>query len=110
VFYFCSYYLEKYRPDQVGLESLFYAKNVKSALILGHARGVILLALAQSQIEVTSYPPALVKRSIVGSGRAAKGQVSKVVQAILGMPAQPAEDEGDALAVAICHLNAVRIG
>ncbi len=96
-------------PQEAAVENIFFAKNAMSALKLGHARGAILLALAQNGIEVTSYAPALIKRSIVGSGRAAKSQIGKVVRTILKMPHTPGEDEGDALAVAICHLNASRL-
>jgi len=95
-------------PDEGAVESLFFAKNAASALKLGHARGVILLCLKQRHLPVASYAPALVKRSIVGGGRAAKGQMQKVVQAILGLKTPLEEDEADALAIAICHLNAPR--
>jgi len=95
-------------PDEAAVEDLFISKNAMSALKLGHARGVALLVLARRGLPVSAYPPALVKRSVVGRGRAAKGQVRLVVQAILGMSAAPGEDEADALAIAICHLNASR--
>jgi len=93
------------RPDEAAVESLFFSRNAMSALKLGHARGVILLTLARRSIPISSYAPALVKRSIVGHGRAAKGQVQQVVKAILGLAEVPQEDEADALALAICHLN-----
>jgi len=93
-------------PDEAAVESLFFSKNAMSALKLGHARGVIVLTLKSRGLPVASYPPALVKRSIVGQGRAQKGQVQKVVKAILGLEETPEEDEADALAIAICHLNA----
>ena len=98
--------LTTWGPDEAAVESLFFSKNAMSALKLGHARGVIVLALRRRGIPVASYPPALVKRSIVGGGRAAKGQVQRVVQMILKLPELPAEDEADALAVALCHANA----
>lgn len=96
-------------PDEAAVEDLFFAKNAMSALKLGHARGVVLLTLARRGLPITSYAPALVKRSIVGRGQASKGQVQKVVQAILGLAELPGEDEADALAIAVCHLNAPRI-
>lgn len=96
-------------PDEAAVEDLFFAKNAMSALKLGHARGVVLLTLARRGLPIASYAPALVKRSIVGRGRATKGQMQKVVQAILGLAELPGEDEADALAVAVCHLNAPRI-
>ena len=93
-------------PDAAAVESLFFSKNALSALKLGHARGVIILTLKRRGVPVASYAPALVKRSVVGQGRAQKGQVQKVVQAMLGLSEVPQEDEADALALAICHLNA----
>ncbi len=96
-------------PDEAAVEDLFFSKNAMSALKLGHARGVVLLVLARRGLPVASYSPALVKRSVVGTGRAAKGQVQLVVRAILGLEATPGEDEADALAIAICHLNASRL-
>ena len=100
--------LTAHGPEEAAVESLFFSKNAMSALKLGHARGVILLTLRRRGIPVASYAPALVKRSIVGGGRAAKGQVQRVVQAILKLPEPPQEDEADALAIALCHLNAPR--
>lgn len=95
-----------YAPTGAAVEDVFFAKNARSALKLGHARGAILLTLAKRNLEVASYPPALVKRAIVGAGRAEKDQVRKVVQAILSLSKLPGQDEADALAVAICHANA----
>jgi len=97
-----------YGPDEAAVEDLFFSKNAMSALKLGHARGVVLLTLARRGLPVTSLAPALVKRSIVGKGRATKGQVQQVVKAILGLEDLPGEDEADALAIAICHLNTPR--
>jgi crossover junction endodeoxyribonuclease RuvC len=96
-------------PDEAAVEDLFFSKNAMSALKLGHARGVVLLVLARRGLPVASYSPALVKRAVVGTGRAAKGQVQLVVRAILGLEQTPAADEADALAIAICHLNAARL-
>ncbi|MCP4676076.1 MAG: crossover junction endodeoxyribonuclease RuvC [Deltaproteobacteria bacterium] len=96
-------------PEEAAVEDIFFSKNARSALKLGQVRGVILLTLTRREIPITSYAPALVKRAVVGSGRAAKEQVGRVVQAILGLDELPGEDEGDALAIAICHLNAPRI-
>ena len=93
-------------PDEAAVESLFFAKNASSALKLGHARGVIILGLKQRGLPIFSYPPALVKRSIVGGGRATKDQMQREMQSILGIRTPLAEDEADALAVAVCHLNA----
>lgn len=96
-------------PEISAVEDVFFSKNAASALKLGQVRGVILVTLAERDIPIHSFPPALVKRSVVGSGRAAKSQVQQVVRAILGLGSVPAEDEADALAIAICAANASRI-
>ncbi len=98
--------LTTYGPDQAAVEDIFFSKNARSALKLGQVRGVILVTISRRDLPVSSYSPAFIKRQVVGSGRAAKNQVQRVVQAILCMAESPQEDEGDALAVAICHLNA----
>jgi crossover junction endodeoxyribonuclease RuvC len=96
-------------PEQAAVEDLFFAKNANSALKLGHARGVILLCLKQSGIKIETYPPTMVKRAIVGKGRAAKNQIQMVVQSIIGSSTALLEDEADAIALAICHSNAVNL-
>jgi crossover junction endodeoxyribonuclease RuvC len=98
-----------YGPDISAVEDIFVGKNVKSTIKLGQARGAILVTLAKLDLPVTSFPPALIKRSVVGSGRAAKAQIQQVVMAILGMSEKPQEDEADGLAVAICLLNSPSI-
>ncbi len=100
--------LDRYRPDAVAVEDVFYHQNARSALLLGHVRGVALLAACQVGVAVHSYPPARVKKVIATSGRAAKAQVGQMVRAILGLSEAVPVDAADALAVAICHLNAVR--
>jgi crossover junction endodeoxyribonuclease RuvC len=94
-------------PDEAAVESLFFSKNANSALKLGHARGVILLSLKQHNLSIASYPPTAVKKSIIGAGRAEKTQIQKVLGLILKIEKPLQEDEADALAVAICHANAV---
>ncbi|MDH4120125.1 MAG: crossover junction endodeoxyribonuclease RuvC [Deltaproteobacteria bacterium] len=89
------------------VEAIFHAKNSRSALVLGHARGVALLAAAQAGAQVHEYSPALVKQAVTGSGRADKDQVGRMVRALLGLPQPPAEDEADALAVALTHAAAL---
>ncbi|MCP4196868.1 MAG: crossover junction endodeoxyribonuclease RuvC [Proteobacteria bacterium] len=101
--------LTTYGPDEAAIEDVFFANNAKSALKLGQARGAIMLTVARRGIPVMSYTPTFVKRAVVGFGRAAKNQVGQVVQAILGLDQLPEEDEGDALALAICHVNAPRL-
>ena len=94
------------RPDSVAIESLFHAVNVRSALKLGHARGVAMLAAVQAGLPVMEYTPAEIKRAVVGYGRAEKHQVQHMVKLILGLPAVPSpHDAADALAVAICHVH-----
>lgn len=98
--------LAECRPDCVAVENIFYAKNVRSALKLGHARGVALLAASEAGLVVAEYAPAEIKRAIVGYGRAEKPQVGHMVKLLLGLDAAPApHDVADALAVAICHLH-----
>jgi crossover junction endodeoxyribonuclease RuvC len=98
--------LAECRPDAVAVESVFHAVHARSALQLGHARGVALLAASQAGLAVTEYPPAEVKRAVVGYGRAEKHQVQHMVALLLGL-AEPPEpfDASDALAVAICHVH-----
>ena len=93
-------------PDAVAIESVFYAVNARSALKLGHARGVAVLAAAQAGLPVVEYSPTEIKRAVVGYGRAEKPQVQQMVKLLLGLPAVPApHDAADALAVAICHVH-----
>jgi crossover junction endodeoxyribonuclease RuvC len=98
--------LARHRPDCVAVENIFYARNVRSALKLGHARGVALLAAAEAGLSVVEYAPAEIKRAVVGYGRAEKSQIQKMVRLLLGLDALPApHDAADALAVAICHMH-----
>lgn len=98
--------LGRLRPDRVVLESLFHHKNARSALVLGHARGVALLAAGQCGARVGELSPAEIKRGITGSGRADKHQVQQMVRAILGLDEAPAADAADALAAAIAGAHA----
>jgi crossover junction endodeoxyribonuclease RuvC len=92
------------RPDCVAIENLFHAANAKSALKLGHARGVAMLAAVEAGLPVAEYSPAEIKRAVVGYGRAEKHQVQQMVKLILGLAVLPSpHDAADALAVAICH-------
>jgi len=90
-------------PESAALESIFSAKNARSALVLGHARGVALAACGTAGLGPAEYTPAQVKVAVTGYGRADKTQVIAMVQRLLGLVAPPASDEADALAVAICH-------
>lgn len=95
--------VEEYKPESCGVEEVFFSANVKSALTLGHARGVALLAAAQAGIPVLAYPPTVVKQAVVGFGRAEKEQVARMVSILLGIPAIEEVDASDALAIAITH-------
>jgi crossover junction endodeoxyribonuclease RuvC len=93
-------------PEQVAIEDVFYAVNAKSALKLGHVRGVAMLAAAQAGLEVIAYSPLSIKSAVVGYGRAEKSQVQIMVARLLDLPAPPEPpDAADALAIAICHLH-----
>lgn len=95
-----------YSPEQVAIEDVFYAVNAKSALKLGHVRGVAMLCAAQAGLEVIAYAPLSIKSSVVGYGRAEKSQVQVMVARLLNLPAAPkSPDAADALAIAICHLH-----
>jgi crossover junction endodeoxyribonuclease RuvC len=98
--------LLEHHPDCVAIEDVFHARNVRSALKLGHARGVALLAATQAGVPVVAYSPAEVKRAVVGYGRAEKRQVQQMVCLLLGLASAPSPyDASDALAIAICHLH-----
>ncbi len=101
--------IARHRPDVLAVESVFVHKNVRSALVLGHARGVVLLAAARAGIPVAEYPPATIKKAVVGAGAATKAQVQQMVARILRLrtPPQPS-DAADGVAVALTH--AVREG
>ena len=100
--------VDENRPEAIAVEEIFFAKYPNAALKLGHARGVALLVAAQSRLEVHEYPPAVVKRTVVGRGAADKTQVGRLVAALLGLKTPPEEDAADALAVAITHVQASR--
>jgi crossover junction endodeoxyribonuclease RuvC len=98
--------LAEHRPDCVAIENVFHAKNVRSALKLGQARGVALLAACQAGLAVAEYSPAEIKRAVVGFGRAEKHQVGAMIKILLGLDAVPTpHDAADALAIAICHVH-----
>ena len=98
--------LERYRPQWLALEELFFSKNARTAFSVGQARGVVLLAAAVRGLGVASYTPLEVKQAVAGYGRASKAQVQYMVRAILNLPSTPHPDDvADALAVAICHAH-----
>lgn len=101
--------LEKYQPDSAGIEKLLFGKNVTNAIIVGQARGVTLLAMADCSIPIIEYTPAEVKQAVAGYGNATKIQVQEMVRLLLELDEIPRPDDAaDALAVAITHLHAAR--
>ncbi len=100
----------RYKPDAISIEELFFNKNIKTALTVGHGRGVAVLAAARSGIDVFEYTPLQVKQSVVGYGRAEKAQIQQMIKIILSLPAIPKPDDvADALAVAVCHGHSFRM-
>jgi crossover junction endodeoxyribonuclease RuvC len=100
--------IREYRPDVVAVEELFFNKNVKTAIVASHARGVLILAAVNCGVEVAEYTPLQVKQAVVGYGRASKQQVQAMVTRLLKLHEIPKPDDtADALAVAICHANSM---
>lgn len=101
--------VQRYRPDIIVVEQLFFSRNVTTALTVGQARGVVLLAAAQSAIPVVEYTPAEVKLAVSGYGKASKSQMQEMVRLLLNLEDIPhPDDAADALAVAICHVQSAR--
>lgn len=98
--------IQRYHPDEAGVEALYFARNTSSAMPVAHARGVVLLALERNGIPASEYPPQSIKQALVGEGRADKSQIQQLVRVVLGLSGLPGPDHAsDALAVAICHSN-----
>lgn len=99
-------YLDKYSPDAVAIEELFFNSNQKTAINVAQARGVLLVAVRNRNIPIFEYTPLQVKQSVTGYGRADKGQIQQMVKMLLGLNAIPKPDDAaDALAIAICHAH-----
>jgi len=96
-------------PDIMAVEDLFYYKNAKTALKLGHARGIAILAAVNADLDVYEYSPLEIKQAVVGYGRATKSQTQMMVKELLNLPEVVSFDASDALAVAICHINSIRM-
>ena len=97
--------IERHRPTALALENAFYHKNVRTTLVLGHARGVVLLAAAQHRLDIAEYPPATVKKVVVGVGSAPKTQVAAMVARLLHLKHAPRPaDAADGVAVALTHI------
>ena len=100
-----------HRPDSVAVEKLFFQRNVSTAIGVGQARGVLLLAISEAGLNLAEYTPNEVKKAVTGYGSAGKNQVQEMVRILLELPEIPKPDDAaDALAIAITHLNTQRLG
>lgn len=101
--------LDRHRPESAGVERLFFQRNVSTAMAVGEARGVALLALAQAGVRVGEYTPQEVKQAVTAYGGAEKRQMQEMMRILLSLPAAPRPDDAaDALAIAVCHLQRSR--
>lgn len=101
--------IEKYKPDALAIEELFFNTNVKTAISVAHGRGVTMLAASVQGVPIYEYTPLQVKQSVAGYGRADKPQVQRMVKTLLGLSAVPKPDDvADALAIAICHAHTAK--
>ena len=98
-------FIERYAPDSVAIENVFFGKNVRSLVKIGEARASAMLAAAERKVPVAEYPPARIKQAVSGNGRASKVQIQQMIKFLLQLPSAPPEDAADALAVALCHLQ-----
>jgi len=102
--------IERHRPQVAAIEELFFSKNASTAMIVGQARGVVILTAVLAGLELSEYTPIQVKEAVTGYGRAEKMQVQYMVKTLLGLPEIPKPDDAaDALALAICHLHSYRM-
>ena len=102
--------IKKYKPDALATEELFFNTNAKTAMMVGQARGVVIVCGAINRIPTFSYTPLEVKIALTGYGRAEKGQIGQMIKIILGLPAVPKPDDtSDALAVGIAHANSYKL-
>lgn len=101
--------VQLHSPDAAAIEDVFLSSNPRSALKLGHARGAAVVAAMQNGLSVYDYSPRVVKKAVAGYGQAEKGQMQHMVRMLLGLSGEPSSDAADALAVAICHANQLRI-
>lgn len=102
--------ISRYQPDSVAVERLFFGRNTTTAMAVGQARGIILLAVAEQKLPLSEYTPLEVKMALTGYGRADKKQIQMMVKTLLKLPQIPKPDDAaDALAIAICHLHSYRL-
>lgn len=103
--------IDKFQPDEIAIEELFFAKNVKTAIAVAHARGVILLTANKNCGRIFEYTPLQIKQALTGYGRADKNQIQQMVKTFLKLKAVPKPDDAaDALAVALCHAQTNKLG
>jgi crossover junction endodeoxyribonuclease RuvC len=101
--------IDQYQPEQAAVEQLFFNKNVRTALAVGQARGVVLLALAERNVPIFEYTPLEVKQAVTGNGRAEKKQIQEMIKVLLELDKIPKPDDAaDALAIAVCHFHSAR--
>lgn len=111
IFEAIDYLLQLHQPEALAVETQFLYKNVQSALKLGMAKGVAMLAAARKGIPVFEYSPTKAKAAVVGNGRAGKHQVQAMIKILLNLPLLPEpEDAADALALALCHIHTIKLG
>ncbi len=101
--------IEEYKPDVAVVESMFFQKHIRSIFTLGHARGVILLAIARHGVPMLEYSPREIKKAVVGNGNASKQQVRYMINQMLKLKSQPSKDDAyDALGIAMCHYHRIK--
>ena len=102
--------LDTWKPEAAAVEELFFSSNAKTAMVVGQARGVVLLTLSLHELQVHEYTPMQIKQALVGYGGASKGQIQRMVAMLLDLPEVPTPDDAaDAVATAICHLHSARM-
>lgn len=110
IFHGLSEVISEFRPQDVAVEELFFARNAKTAIAVGQGRGIVLLAAAEAGLAVSEYTPMQVKQAVQGYGSATKHQVGEMVKMLLKLDAVPKPDDAaDAAAIAICHLHSSRV-
>ena len=105
IYHALSQVIQEYKPDVLALENIFFGKDIQAMVKIGEARACAMLAASEHGINVVEYPPARVKQSVSGNGRATKEQIQHMIKTLLNMKEAPPSDGADALAVAICHLH-----
>ncbi len=102
--------IEKYKPNQAGVEKIYFNKNTKTAIDVSEVRGSIILTLINNKVSVFDYTPLQVKQAIVGYGKATKHQIQQMIKILLNLKEKPSPDDvADALAVGVCHINSMKL-